>query len=108
MNTRWLMGLALAALLTLGVVVAGAQSGGDRGYWQPRSGHFEKMDANNWRERAEGGSVFRFVEAERNGRFVELFDRERGHTVRLFADHMEIRQKNNKNFEKLYEGRWVK
>jgi hypothetical protein len=105
MNPRWSIGLALAALLTLGVV-ATVQAGGERTYWRHSVGHFEKVDGN-WRERTEDGTLFRFVETDRTAQFVELFDRSRNIRVRLQATNCLVKDGNGP-WEKNYTGKWVK
>jgi hypothetical protein len=55
-----------------------------------------------------GAISFRFKETRRNGDFVELIDRDRGLTVRLYNNALFVKGVGFEDFEKYYDGRWVK
>ena len=51
---------------------------------------------------------FRFKETRRNCDFVELLDRDRGLTVRLYQNALFVKGVGFEDFTKYYDGRWVK
>ena len=62
---------------------------------------------DNWAEvDKDGKTTFEFRETRRNVDFIELFDKSRGLTLRLYKNAMYL--KVGEEFAKYYEGRWVK
>jgi hypothetical protein len=99
------LSLAAASLLVLACALPAPAA--DRSYWRQESGHFENTDRNRWVERAPDGATYHFVEVERRQRYVELYDRSRDCTVRLFDDRYEVKAPwNNYRFENYGVGRW--
>ncbi len=92
----------IACLLLL--ATAGAILAAERNYWRHSKGHFENTKENRWEEKSPDGT-YHFVEKKRTDRFVELYDRKRQCTVRLFNDHCNVKFGDEK-FQKLYEGKW--
>jgi len=91
-----------AFLLVL--VLAAPSYAAERNYWHHKTGHFENTKENKWEEKSPGGT-YHFVEKERTEKYVEIHDRSRDCTVRLFDDHCLVRFKDEP-FKRLYEGRW--
>lgn len=56
----------------------------------------------------DGKPTFSFKEARRNCDFVELSDRSRGLTVRLYKDAMFMKGGPIEDFTKQYDGKWAK
>jgi type III secretory pathway component EscR len=92
----------LAFLLVL--VFAAPSFAAERNYWRHSKGHFENTKENKWEEKSASGTQH-FVEKDRTEKYVELFDKSRDCTVRLFDDHCTVRFKDGE-FTKLYEGKW--
>jgi len=97
--------LALLACL-IGLAWVGTTVAAEREYWRHSNGHFENTEGNKWREKSPGGT-FNFVEQQRTLKFVQLYDRSRDVTIRLFDDRCMIRKGDNP-FELKYEGKWGK
>jgi len=96
------IGWASACVLTL--VFAAPALAAERNYWRYHGGHFENTTGNRWEERAED-KTFHFVEVDRTERFVQLFDKDRDVTVRLYSDRQEDRTGNGQ-FHELRKGGW--
>jgi hypothetical protein len=105
MSRKWSSGLAFIALFTF-VVVATVQAGTDRTYWRHSKGHFENTKGNAWLEKSPD-DTFRFVETDRNTNFVQLYDKSRECTVRLFGDRCMVKFGAEK-FKFYYDGKWVR
>ena len=91
---------------------AAAPSGVYRLTWEHAEGLCQFVDKGeeNWVEvdKKAGTVSFRFKETRRNCDFVELLDRDRGLTVRLYKDALFIKGVAFEDFTKYYDGRWVK
>jgi hypothetical protein len=101
--------LALLTLLALVLALAWALPAlaqEARTYWRHSTGHFENTAGNRWIEKHNKDS-YTFVERDRTPKFIELYDRGRECTVRLFDDRCMVRFGNGK-FERYYDGRWVR
>jgi hypothetical protein len=94
----------LACLLVL--AIAAPVHAGERNYWRHKEGHFENTMENKWEEKSPSGT-HHFVERDRTEKYVELHDRSRDCTVRLFDDHCTVKFKDEP-FRKLYDGHWGK
>jgi hypothetical protein len=101
------------------VVFTGLSSGQEpvrRLVWEHAEGlcRYADQGGGNWHEVAKDGSVsFRFIETSRNCDFVDLLDKGRGYTVRLYKDAMLMKGGDDglqrfDDFTKYYDGRWVK
>lgn len=118
---------AVVGLLAVAVVgqapAQDSQSGGDKGgpatdgvrrlVWEHADRLCQFVDKGNedWVEvNKEGAVTFRFKETKRNFDFVELLDRDRGYTLRLYknAMYMKASGDGSSDFTKYYDGRWVK
>jgi hypothetical protein len=110
---------AFAALLSfLGLLgcLASAQDGPGKGAqartaWlysaSGKNGSFRNEIGKKWVERGPDGGEARFEEVERADKYVELLDRGRAMSLRLYSDHAEWRQGQNGPWNRLYEGRWA-
>jgi hypothetical protein len=100
---------SLTALLACFLVLAFAAPSyaAERNYWHHKKGHFENTKENNWEEKAPDGNTYRFHERERTQHYVELHDKSRDCTVRLFDDHCSVKF-GNEPFKRYYEGHWGK
>jgi hypothetical protein len=68
---------------------------------------FVDKGEDNWVEvDKDGKTQFQFRETRRNGDFIELIDKNRGLTLRLYKNAMFL--KVGDDFAKYYDGRWVK
>jgi hypothetical protein len=99
---------SLASLLAcvLVLVFAATAYAKERNYWHHKEGHFENTKENRWEEKSPTGT-YHFVEKERTEKYVELHDKSRDCTVRLFDDHCTVRFKDEP-FKHLYDGHWGK
>jgi hypothetical protein len=97
---------SLASLIAALLVFALAGSGwaAERSYWRHKKGHFENIRGNRWVEKTPD-ATYRFVETKRTDRVVELYDRSRECTVRLFKTFCTVKFGNGR-FQRLYEGKW--
>lgn len=85
---------------------AAVASAEERNYWRDDKGHFENTKGNLW-ERKNGDSTFHFVETDRTDAYVELYDKSRDFTVRLYSDRCMSKVPSTDNkFEKSSEGHW--
>ena len=76
----------------------------ERDYWRSSRGHFDNTKGDRWVEKYDK-AMFRYVETARTKEYVELFDKGRNFTVRLFADHYEV--KVNNRFDRRLDGKWI-
>lgn len=67
-------------------------------------GKFAKT-RGGWLERSTNGSRFYFAEVRRNDKVVELIDRSRSLSIRLYNDHCEL-STDRRNWRLLYGGSW--
>ena len=72
-----------------------------------KDGWVKKGPDKKWLETAVDGVQIQFEEISRTAEHVELFDKSREVTVRLFADRMEWRFGKNGTWARGYEGRWI-
>jgi hypothetical protein len=92
----------LACLLTLAwVSTATAQ---DRTYWKSDRGYVENTGGKDWVGKS-GDRTVHWVEVQRNGKLVELYDKSRDVTVHLYDDCYWV--KDNKGWRKGLDGSWV-
>jgi hypothetical protein len=105
MSGRRSVGLAVACLLVL--ACAACARAQDRSYWRDEKGYFENTQGKEWVEE-RGNTKHHFVEKEQTDDYVELHDKNRDITVRLFNDHCTIRSGKKKNFDKAYDGEFEK
>ena len=99
--------IALAAACLLVLVSALPSPAAERAYWRQENGHFENTDRNHWVEKAPNGATYHFVEVVRREWYVELYDRSRDCTVRLFDNRYEVKGPwTNYRFENYGDGRW--
>ena len=103
MTTTRLVAAALVAAWTLAWAAPAAAA--ERNYWRHSQGHFENTHENEWTEKAPGGKTFHFAEKVRPPEYVELYNRPRGVTVRLYKTHCTFKQGDGET-ERLYEGGW--
>lgn len=98
-----------AALTSVAALVLGsvpAVRAADREYWKHEKGHFENTSGNKWIEKTEK-HTYHFVEKDRKEKYVELYDKTRDISVRLYDHHCDVKKGDGK-FEKYYEGKWGK
>ena len=76
----------------------------ERDRWRSSHGQFVNTKGDRWVEKYDK-ATFRYMETARTNEYVELFDKGRNFTVRLFADHYEVKVGNR--FERRLEGKWV-
>jgi hypothetical protein len=93
----------VACLLTMAFV--STASAVERNYWRHSGGHFENTVGNTWVEKIDY-RTFRFLEVERTAQYVELYDRTRDCTVRLFGDRCMVKFPGMPRFEEYCGGRW--
>jgi hypothetical protein len=79
-------------------------SAAERQYWRHGEGHFENTRGNHWTER-HSGDIYRFVEMDRTPKYVELYDKSRDCTVRLFDGRCMVKF-GDQRFERYYDGGW--
>jgi hypothetical protein len=81
---------------------------GERLVWSYEGGFFADKDKKNWIEENPTGKYF-FKEVDRNEDYIELYDKSRDCTVRLYKDAMYLKGLGQFNdFVKLYDGEWTK
>ena len=103
MNERHSVWLAPACLLVVCVASVHAE---ERNYWRHSHGHFANTKGNRWEEKKDD-DTYHFVETDRTDHYVELYDKSRDCTVRLFSDRCMVKADfTNNKFEKFYEGHW--
>jgi hypothetical protein len=73
-----------------------------------KEGWFKQETGKQWIETTTDGMQFQFEEVARVAGYVELFDRGRTMRLRLYSDHVEWRQGEKPQWNRLYTGRWVK
>lgn len=79
--------------------------------WEEAEKECQFVDKGNdtWYELGKDGKpVFEFKESRRNCDFVELNDKRRGLTLRLYKDAMFMKGGPVEDFTKYYDGKWVK
>jgi CubicO group peptidase (beta-lactamase class C family) len=76
----------------------------DRKCWRYQEGHFEQIQDRQWEEKSPTGTQH-FVEKDRSDTFIELYDKNRDCSIRLYRDRCEVKFANSP-FAKLYEGAW--
>ncbi|HEX3314657.1 MAG TPA: hypothetical protein VHR72_07175, partial [Gemmataceae bacterium] len=69
-------------------------------------GSFQRDAARHWIETTVPGTEHDFEESARRSDYVELFDRGRKMRLRLFRDHIDFREGDAGNWNRLYDGRW--
>src|ERR1700722_2773397 len=62
----------------------------ERRFWSHDGGHFENINGGQWQEKTPDGPCH-FVEKERTEKFIELYDKSRECSVRLFENHCEVK-----------------
>ena len=75
----------------------------DRVFWRSSKGYFESTNGDQWVEKYENAK-FNYVEIDRTNKYVELFDKSRNFSVRLHADHYDVKVKDK--FERRLDGKW--
>src|ERR1700689_4387950 len=98
---RSITGLLACVLVLSFATVAQAR---ERNYWRYHEGHFENTSGNQWEEHMED-KTFHFTEVDRTEKFVELYDKSRNITVRLYDDRQEDRSGIGQ-FHELRKGEW--
>jgi hypothetical protein len=105
MSGRRSVGVAVACLLVLaGAACARAQ---ERSYWRDDKGYFMNTKGKDWVEE-RGNNKYHYVEKDQTDDYVELHDRVRDITVRLFNGRCAIKPNKRKPFEKAYDGEFEK
>ncbi|WP_020474423.1 hypothetical protein [Zavarzinella formosa] len=95
---------------------APAEESINRLVWEHAEGlcrYVDKGDDVWWEVDNNGVSHFQFKETKRNADFVELIDKNRGYTLRLYKNAMHMKGgidgvQKLEDFTKYYDGRWVK
>jgi hypothetical protein len=72
-----------------------------------KQGSFLKGTGKEWTETTPEGGRLSFEEVRRTEQYVELFDRGRAMSLRLYADRAEWRQGDKATWNRLYVGRWA-
>jgi len=73
--------------------------------WRYGRGIFKMTKEKEWQEKTPNNVVFHFVEKERTEKYVELYDRSRDCTVRLFDDRFEVKAPfTGGKFRKYHDG----
>jgi hypothetical protein len=103
MSARGAIGLTAACLLVLGWAASAPAQ--ERTYWRDSKGFFEKRGKDWVEERGDVKS--RFVETDQTDDYVELFDRKRETTVRLYNDRCMVKV-GRKKFDRAHDGEWEK
>ena len=78
----------------------------ERILWRSGKASFEHEDADQWVEKNEGVVVHSYVMKYRNDKYVELFDKSRRCTVRLYGDHCEVEVKDKEKPDLELQGKW--
>lgn len=75
--------------------------------WRSGKGSFEHESEDQWVEKNEDGVVVHsFVMKYRNDKYIELFDKSRRYTVRLYGDHCEVEIKDKEKPDLELPGTW--
>jgi CubicO group peptidase (beta-lactamase class C family) len=77
-----------------------------RSRWDYDGGYFVITVGKEWTERS-GNQTFHFEEVARTREYVELHDKTRQITVRLYADRHLDNTGDNKSFVKIHDGKWA-
>jgi hypothetical protein len=84
-----------------------------RTQFEYKGGFFQDRGDKKWIEK-NPDATFHFEEKKRNDDFVELHDKKRDYTVRIFKDVVLIKGGNDtvkakfKEFTKVHDGKWTK
>ena len=99
--------LVLAVAVAALAVASPAQAQVKRLLWTYQGGFFEDRGMDRWVEKNEAGTYY-FKEVDRNAEFIELYDKSRDCSVRLYYDSMYLKGFNGKfpDFIKFYNGQW--
>jgi hypothetical protein len=97
--------LTLGAALAIGATHSQAAEVPHRLVWKYDGGFFKDQGSNQWIEKNPSGT-YHFVEACRNRDYIDLFDRSRDVTVRLYRRECFLKGLGHRDFVKLYCGRW--
>jgi hypothetical protein len=103
MKTQQSFLVALAWLLSLAWV--GTAAAEERNFWRYGRGYVENTDGKEWVQKHDN-KTFRYVEVQRNGKFVELYDKSRDHTMHLYED-CAWHKGADKVWKKGSDGGWV-
>jgi hypothetical protein len=78
-----------------------------RGFWARKNGSLEHVKGKLWEEKADGKVTCKFVEETRTKEYVEMVDKDRNVTLRVYADRVESKGERPKDeYKKIYEGKW--
>jgi hypothetical protein len=106
--------VSLVLLGSLAPLTRADSSGGAqaRNGWRYKAsgkyGWFQKETGKRWTETTPDGMQFQFQEVARTAKYVDLFDRSRTMWLRLYSDHCAWRQGEKPQWNRLYDGLWVK
>ena len=109
MIVRYSLLVVLACVITALVAPPAVAGPADRNYWKHSKGHFENTSGNNWVEKS-GGGTWRYVESDRNDKYVELYDKSREVGVRIYAKKYAWKHPKETQgaWEGKIEGHWMK
>ena len=78
-----------------------------RAYWTHKKGAFEHKKGKLWEEVKDGKVVSKFVEEGRTKEYVEMHEKGRDVTLRLYSDRVESKGGGRREkFKSLYDGKW--
>lgn len=112
MTRRAWLWLIPAALIVLGPTLGLAQEK-KRTLFEYKGGFFKDEGDKKWIEK-NPDATFHFHEVSRNADYIELHDKKRDYTVRIFKDVVLLKGGNEtvkarfKEFTKVHDGKWTK
>lgn len=83
----------------------------ERVHWSYRTGVFKHVGQGNWTEFCSDGDKYYFREVARNADYVELYERKRQLTLRIFGrtfSEMFYKTPRMPTWAMMYDGNWVK
>jgi WD40 repeat protein len=73
--------------------------------WRFDNGFYENTRGNEWFTRA-AGATYAYKEVARNDEFIELYDDTRKVGIRIYKDHLDIKNPGKAKWEFLHKGKW--